>query len=153
MPQKSLELIAYETERLVNIQIEQFRRLQDKSNTIIGIVSIFIPLFILFIEKGSTFILLISIIPIAFIIIGIILLIKILRSEPMLTGINRNRLEELLNQEDEYILLYKISSNVEGSELNEPLIFKNNRIFNIAINLIVISIILAITILVLNMIF
>jgi hypothetical protein len=147
----SLESISVITENNLNRQIEEYKRILEKAQNIIGILSIFLPLYIYFLEKSNLVIVIISIIPIVLIIIGIVLMLSIMRNKSPLTfGINEDRLQVLSEKGDEEILSYNIFANIYSISQSKILIDRINKRFNKGLVLVIISIILSVVLLVLS---
>lgn len=70
--EKSIEIIAEKSKELLDRQIQTYRNKQDKATTILGILSLFFPIYLFVIEKSTYWVKLLSIVPIIVMTIGTI---------------------------------------------------------------------------------
>lgn len=147
---KDLEFLAEKAKELLDRQIDSYRTNHTKAGTIIGISSVFIPIFLFLIENSSTLIQILSFIPILGFLYSIILMINILRSRPLDQGFNQHQFDKLVNQDYESILLYEIGAKKDSISDNEKITKKQNNKFNRGLIITVISLFISISILIAN---
>jgi hypothetical protein len=148
---KDLEFLAEKAKELLDRQISSYRTNHTKAGTIIGISSVFIPIFLFIIEKSSTLIQILSIIPIIGFSYSIILMINILRSRPLDQGFNQYQFDKLVKQDYESILLYEIGAMKDSITDNQKITKSQNRKFNQGLIITVIAIFFSISLLVANL--
>ena len=148
MSKDSISFIAQKSKELLNSQIESYRSLFTKAGMIIGILSLFIPVFLFLIEKSFFIVKLISIIPIGMMIYGILKMLNILRSPELSRGFNEDKYEDLINQDLKDVEKFEISSNKLSIKENDNLLSKYQKKYNRGITLIGISLITSILLLV-----
>ena len=149
---KDLEFLADRVRELLDRQISSYRTNHTKAGTIIGISSVFIPVFLFIIEKSPKIIQLLALIPIVIFLYSIILMINILRSRKLDQGFNQNQFDKLVNQDYEKILLYEIGAKKNSITDNQKITDKQNNRFNRGLIATVIAIIFSITLLLSNLI-
>ena len=149
---KDLEFLAERVRELLDRQISSYRTNHTKAGTIIGISSVFIPVFLFIIEKSPKIIQLLALIPIVIFLYSIILMINILRSRKLDQGFNQNQFDKLVNQDYEKILLYEIGAKKNSITDNQKITDKQNNRFNRGLIATVIAIIFSITLLLSNLI-
>ncbi len=101
---RSLELIYNESKELLHKQIESYRNHHTKAGSIIGIITLFFPLFLFIIEKASELIKYLSFAPLFFFVLTTYLMIQILRSRLLDQGISPNEYDDLINSDYDYTL-------------------------------------------------
>ncbi|HED06208.1 MAG TPA: hypothetical protein ENI61_05945 [Ignavibacteria bacterium] len=148
---KDLEFLAERAKELLDRQISSYRTNHTKAGTIIGISSVFIPIFLFIIEKSSTIIQIISIIPILIFLYSIILMINILRSRDLDQGFNQEQFDRLVKQDYESILLYDIGAKKDSISDNQIITERQNRRFNKGLIATVIAIFISISLLITNL--
>lgn len=148
---KDLEFLAEKAKELLDRQIDSYRTNHTKAGTIIGISSVFIPIFLYIIEKSASIIKILSIIPIIGFLYSMILMINILRSRPLDQGFNQYQFDQLVKQDYESILLYEIGAKKDSITDNQKITESQNRKFNRGLIITVISIFFSISLLILNL--
>lgn len=149
---KDLEFLADRARELLNRQISSYRANHNKAATVIGICSIFIPLFLFIIEKLSLFIQIFSIVPLLTFIYSMCLMISVLRSRDLHQGFNYDQFDRLVNEDLEKILLYEIGAKRESIRDNEKITAFQNRRFNKGLITAVVAIFLSILLLLVSLI-
>jgi K+-sensing histidine kinase KdpD len=149
---KDLEFLAERVRELLDRQISSYRTNHTKAGTIIGISSVFIPVFLFIIEKSPKPIQLLSIIPIAIFLYSIILMINILRSRMLDQGFNQHQFDKLVKEDYETILLYEIGAKKNSITDNQKITEKQNKKFNRGLIATVVAIFISITLLLSNLI-
>lgn len=143
----SIKIISEKSKELLERQIGTYRSKQDKATTILGLLSLFLPLYLFIIEKSSTLTKIISIAPLAIMTWGTILIIRILKSQKINQGYNPDKFPEFINWQPRDIYLYEISSNKLSFEKNNTILEKQNNNYNNGITILIISIGLSISLL------
>ncbi len=145
---KDLEFLAERAKELLDRQISSYRTNYTKAATIIGISSVFIPVFLFFIEKSPKIIQFISVLPILIFLVSIVLLIIVLMSRQLDQGFNQNQFDKLVNQDYESILLYEIGAKKDSITDNEKIVEKQNKLFNKGLIATIVAILLSILLLI-----
>jgi len=148
---KDLEFLAERGRELLDRQLSSYRTNHTKAGTVIGISSVFIPVFLFIIEKTPVFIQILSVIPIAIFMYSIILMINILRSRPLYQGFNQNQFDRLIEKDYENILLYEIGAKKDSIADNQKITEKQNKNFNRGLVATVIAIFFSISLLITNL--
>lgn len=149
---KDLEFLAERVRELLDRQISSYRTNHTKAGTIIGISSVFIPVFLFIIEKSPKLIQLLSIIPIVIFLYSIILMINILRSRKLDQGFNQHQFDKLVKEDYQTILLYEIGAKKNSITDNQEITEKQNMKFNRGLIATVIAIFISISLLLSNLI-
>lgn len=148
---KDLEFLAERVRELLDRQISSYRTNHTKAGTIIGISSIFIPIFLFIIEKSPVIIQILAVIPIIIFLYSIILMINILRSQQLDQGFNQNQFDKLVKQDYESILLYDIGAKRDSISDNQKITEKQNKKFNRGLITTVVAIFFSISLLLTNL--
>lgn len=146
----SIKIISEKSKELLERQIGTYRNKQEKATTILGLLSLFLPLYLFIIEKSPELIKILSIIPLAIMTWGTIIIIRILQAQKLNQGYNPDKFSEFINWQPKEIYLYEIASNKLSFEKNNPILEKQNDNYNRGIIIIIISIGLSISLLVIN---
>lgn len=149
---KDLEFLAEKAKELLDRQISSYRTNHTKAGTIIGISSLFIPIFLFIIEKSSIALQIIAIVPILLFLFSIIQMINILRSRLLDQGFNQDQFDKLVNKNYEEILLYEIGAKKDSIKDNQKITKKQNNRFNKGLITTVIAIFFSISLLLTNLI-
>ena len=146
----SIKIISEKSKELLERQIGTYRSKQDRATTILGLLSLFLPLYLFIIEKSSGLTKIISIVPLAIMTYGTILIIRILMSKKINQGYNPDKFPEFINWQPREIYLYEISSNKLSFEKNNTILEGQNNNYNRGIIILIISIGLSISLLLLD---
>ena len=111
---KNLELLDNKAEKLLERQINSFRSLNIKANSLIAINSILVPIFLFLIENTNYIISFLSIIPFIFFFYSLILMVKVIKSVKIFQGFNEKQFDKLVNMEYTNILLYSIGAKKDS---------------------------------------
>ena len=149
---ESIKYISSKSKELLILQIEAFRSIDQKSGIIVGIASLFLPLFIASLTKQNKIIQIASIIPILLLLIGIVIILYAIRSQRLAEGFNEDEFDRLINRNIKHIFIAEISYNKYCIQKNNIIVDKKNRFFNIGLILIIVAIILSIILLSINVI-
>ncbi|UBM61370.1 hypothetical protein LA303_08020 [Candidatus Sulfidibacterium hydrothermale] len=137
---KDLEFLAEKAKELLDRQIESYRSNHTKAGSIIGISAIFLPVFIFIIEKSSSIIQILSVIPLILFGISLFIMIRVLRSRPLDQGFRPEKFDDLVNKNYEDILLYEIGAKRDSFRDNEIISEKQNIRFNSGLIITIIAI-------------
>lgn len=148
---KSLELIYNESKDLLQKQVESYRNHHAKAGSIIGIITLFFPLFLFIIENACELIKYLSIIPLILFVWSTYLMIQILKSRLLDQGISPKEYEDLINSDYVNSLLFSIGINRNSFEENQKITEKQNSRFNNGLLLLLIGIGISIVLLFLNL--
>ena len=143
-------MIYNESKDLLQKQIESYRNHHTKAGSIIGIITLFFPLFLFIIENASELIKYLSFAPLFFFVWSTYLMIQILRSRLLDQGISPNEYDNLINSNYEDSLLFSIGINRDSFEENQKITEKQNSRFNNGLILLLIGIGISIALLFLN---
>jgi len=127
---KNLELLDNKAEKLLERQINSFRSLNIKANSLIAINSILVPIFLFLIENTNYIISFLSIIPFIFFFYSLILMVKVIKYVKIFQGFNEKQFDKLVNMEYTNILLYSIGAKKDSISDNNNIIDKKNKMFN-----------------------
>jgi len=148
---RSLELIYNESKELLQKQIESYRNHHTKAGSIIGIITLFFPLFLFKIENATELIKYLSFIPLSFFVWSTYLMMQILRSRLLDQGISPEEYDRLINSEYEELLLFAIGINRDSFIENQKVTEKQNSRFNNGLILLLIGIGVSIALVFLNL--
>jgi len=144
---QDLEFLAEKAKELLDRQIESYRLNHTKAGTIIGISAIFLPVFLFVIEKASPIIQVLSVLPLIFFGISLYIMIRVLRSRPLDQGFRPEKLDILVNEDYEDILLYEIGAKKDSFRDNEIISDRQNKRFDRGLRTTIIAITLSILLL------
>lgn len=151
--EKTLEFLAEKSSRLLNEQINGYRQQPAKSATIITLLVLFIPLYLNGFEESSCSMKIIALIPTILLIITIILLVLVLKRRSLSIGNNGETIIASAGKSYTDVLKEEIGANTTSYKLNLEHITKSDKLYSRAINLTLISIILATIVLLINQFF
>lgn len=148
-----LQFLNERSDRMLDRQVESYRQIHAKSGTIIGVIALFIPFFLNGLDDASRLIKMLSVVPVAVLCWAMWLLLMILRSRPLFQGLNLDKLDTLINNTPQEVLLFDIGANRNSYRDNEVIMKKQNSEYNFAIRLTIIAIICSSVLLLVNKIF
>lgn len=148
---KSLELVYHESKDLLQKQIESLRNHHTKAGSIIGIITLFFPIFLFIIDNTCEFIKYLSFIPLLFFVLSTCQMIQILRSRLLDQGISPNEYHELINANYETSILFAIGIYKDSFNENQKITEKQNSRFNEGLILLLIGIGTSIILLFINL--
>ncbi|MCO5268732.1 MAG: hypothetical protein M9897_07545 [Brumimicrobium sp.] len=141
---EKLNYLSTKSKELLDRQISTYRTHHFKAGIVISILSIFTPLFISNTKVENCILNYLIICSLISVLLSIILMVKILKSEKLDQGFNPNQLDSLVNKDFKDIILFEIGAKRESFVANAKKVSKQNKIFNIGLNLAVLGIILSI---------
>ena len=147
---RHLEFLAVNSKEIIEKQVDSYRQQHSYAGTIIGFTVLFIPFFLNGLSSTIPVIQFISIIPIAFFIISILLMLSIFRTKPLDQALSVKKYHELLDKPYKDILLYEIEANTTSYCKNNLLTEKGSRSYSRGVGLTTIGIILSIVLLLVN---
>ena len=124
---RHLEFLAINSKEIIEKQVDSYRQQHSYAGTIIGVTVLFIPFFLNGLDGTLQVIQFISIIPTAFFIGSILLMLSIFRTKPLDQAFSVKKYDELLHKSYRDILLYEISANAHSYSKNSVLTDKGNR--------------------------
>lgn len=131
-------------------QIEVYRSITNKTGIVIGVVSLFLPIYLFIIEKSNLIIIILSIIPLSLMIFSIIKFLKVMKTKPLRRGFKIKKIESLIKYDYARYQRYKLSTNFKSILLNLEILNKQNKEYNLGITILINSIIFAIILLFIN---
>lgn len=147
---KSLEFLATNSKEIVEKQVDSYRQQHSYAGTIIGVTVLFIPFFLNGLDGTLQVIQFISIVPIAFFIAAILLMLSIFRTKPLDQAFVVTKYKELLGKTYKEILLYEIEANARSYSKNNLITERGNRRYTKGVSLTTIAILMAIILLLSN---
>ena len=147
---KDLEFLAAKSAIFIEKQVTSYRQKHANSGTVITVIALFIPFFLVGLDESYLIIKILSVLPILLLLWAIILLINILRTKSLDHGFKVDKFDSFVNEKYESILLYEIGANKSSFNDNEKILDITNKNYNFAIRLTVISIIISTILLVYN---
>ena len=112
MSHESISYIANKSKELLATQISSYRSLHQKAGVIIGITSLFAPLFLFLVDKSSLWIKICSAVLILSLFVGILLLFFTLKATKLSQGYDEKCFEDLINEELKYVHKFEIAYNI-----------------------------------------
>ena len=116
---KSLEFLAVNSKEIIEKQVDSYRQQHSYAGTIIGATALFIPFFLGSFDGTSQIIQFISIVPTAFFIYSILLMLSIFRTKPLDQAFNVTKYKDLLTKNYKEVLLSEIEANSHSYTLNK----------------------------------
>jgi hypothetical protein len=95
MPRK---FIVSKSVELIDKQVGSYRAIQTKAGVFLGIIAIFLPLFLFLADKSKDYMIYVSIIPVLVVGWGLIEIVNILKAHALLIGIKEDEFQDLLNK-------------------------------------------------------
>jgi hypothetical protein len=147
---RHLEFLALNSKEVVEKQVGSFRQQHSYAGTIIGFTVLFIPFFLSNLDGSNEILQVISIVPIAFFISSILLMLSIFRGRPLDQALSVTKYKELISKTYKEILLYEIEANKVSYIKNNSITTKGNKRYMQGIGLTTIAILISIILLVSN---
>ncbi len=147
---KHLEFLAVNSKEIIEKQVDSYRQQHSYAGTIIGLTVLFIPFFLSGLDGSSQVIQFISIIPIAFFIGAILLMLSIFRTKPLDQAFRVEKYQELISKTYSEILLHEIKANAQSYSKNIIITNKGNKKYTQGVRLTTIAIMISIVLLVAN---
>ena len=147
---KNLEFLALNSKEIIEKQVDSYRQQHTYAGTIIGATALFIPFFLGGFDGTSRVVQFISIVPIAFFILAILLMLSIFRTKPLDQAFNVSKYKDLLGETYKQILLFEIQANVHAYTVNRIVTEKGNRRYSKGISLTIIALLSSILLILVN---
>jgi Na+/melibiose symporter-like transporter len=147
---RHLEFLTSNSKEIVEKQVDSYRQQHSYAGTIIGVTVLFIPFFLNGLDGTLQVIQFIAIIPVAFFIVAILLLLSLFRSKPLDQAFAVVKYKELLLKSYREILLYEIDANANSYTKNIRVTEKANQRYTNGVQLTTIAILISITLLLAN---
>jgi len=144
MSNDAIEYIEGKSKEILKGQIESYRILHSRAGIVIGLLTLFISIFLFIIEKTNTIIQIISIIPILLLIYGIYQMLQVMKSVALFRGYNEKKFEEFINYDIKYLKKYEIAANKLAIQMNDKILRNQNNMYNRGITSIIFSFIVLI---------
>ena len=144
MSNDPIEYIEGKSKEILKGQIESYRILHSRAGIVIGLLTLFISIFLFIIEKTNTIIQIISIIPILLLIYGIYQMLQVMKSVALFRGYNEKKFEEFINYDIKYLKKYEIAANKLAIQMNDKILRNQNNMYNRGITSIIFSFIVLI---------
>ncbi len=147
---KYLEFLAFNSKEIVEKQVDSYRQQHSYAGTIIGATALFIPFFLGSFDGTSQIIQFISIIPTAFFIYSILLMLSIFRTRPLDQAFNVTKYKDLLNKTYKEILLFEINANSHSYTQNKIITEKGNKRYSRGVSLTITALLFSIILILAN---
>jgi len=130
-------------------QAQSYNVKQANLGVMIGVIALFVTLFIQGLASAPLLIQALAIIPIVLFAIALTIMLYLLISKPLQRGVSSSKYQELANKPYEDIIIFEIGVNTDSFKANKPIIDFRNVVYNISIVLAILSIITSVLMLVL----
>jgi len=147
---RSFEFLAVNSKEVIEKQVDSYRQQHTYAGTIIGFTVLFIPFFLNSLDNSTQILQFISIVPIAFFINSILLMLSIFRGKPLDQALSVTKYKELLTKSYKEILLYEIEANKVSYIKNNIVTNKGNKRYMQGVGLTTIAILISIILLLSN---
>ena len=147
---KHLEFLASNSKEIVEKQVDSYRQQHSYAGTIIGVTVLFIPFFLNGLDGTFQVTQYISIVPIGFFIVAMLLLLSIFRTKPLDQAFSVEKYQDFLNKTYKEVLLNEIDANVRSYNKNVRVTEKGNKRYTVGVNLITIALLISILLLLAN---
>jgi hypothetical protein len=147
---RHLEFLAVNSKEIIEKQVDSYRQQHSYAGTIIGVTVLFIPFFLNGLDGTLQVIQFISIVPIAFFIGSILLMLSIFRTKPLDQAFSVKKYHELMDKTYKEILLYEIEANTNSYNKNNLLTEKGTKRYSRGVALTTIAIFISILLLLAN---
>ncbi len=143
---KHLEFLAINSKEVIEKQVDSYRQQHSYAGTIIGAIALFIPFFLSSFDGTFPIIQFILIVPIAFFIWSILLMLSIFRTKPLDQAFSVTKYKELLAKTYKEILLYEIEANSRSYIINSIITEKGNKRYNTGVRMTTVALLISIVI-------
>jgi hypothetical protein len=147
---RNLEFLAGNSKEIIEKQVDSYRMQHSYAGTIIGATALFIPFFLGGLDGTAQIIQFISIVPTAFFIYAILLMLSIFRSQPLDQAFNEVKYTKLLGKTYKEILLSEIEANTHSYTMNKLITEKGNRKYSVGVSMTIIALLLSIVLILVN---
>jgi len=147
---KHLEFLAVNSKEIIEKQVDSYRQQHTYAGTIIGATALFIPFFLGGFDGTARVVQYISIVPIAFFILAILLMLSIFRTKPLDQAFNVSKYKALMEKSYKEILLFEIDANVHSYMVNKTVTEKGNKRYSKGISLTIVALVSSILLILVN---
>jgi hypothetical protein len=147
---KNLEFLAVNSKEIIEKQVDSYRQQHTYAGTIIGATALFIPFFLGGFDGTSQLVQFISIIPIAFFILSILLMLSIFRTKPLDQAFNVTKYKDLLTKSYKEVLLFEIEANAHSYTINKIVTERGNRSYSKGVSLTIVALLSSIVLIMAN---
>ena len=147
---RNYEFLAVNSKEIIEKQVDSYRQQHSYAGTIIGATALFIPFFLGSFDGTSQIIQFISIIPTAFFIYAILLMLSIFRTKPLDQAFNVTKYKDLVSKTYREILLYEIEANSHSYVMNKIITEKGNKRYARGVSLTIIALLFSIMLILAN---
>ena len=147
---RNLEFLAINSKEIIEKKVDSYRQQHSYAGTIIGFTVLFIPFFLNSLDVSNQLLQFISIVPIAFFITSILLMLIIFRSKPLDQALSAEKYETLMKKSYREILLFEVVANKTSYIKNSALTLRGNKRYSQGVGLTTIAILIAILLLLAN---
>ena len=147
---KNLEFLAVNSKEIIEKQVDSYRQQHTYAGTIIGAIALFIPFFLSGFDGTSQVVHFVAIIPIAFFILSILLMLSIFRTKPLDQAFNVTKYKDLREKTYKEILLFEIEANSHSYTINKIVTEKGNRRYSKGVSLAIIALLSSIVLIMAN---
>ena len=147
---KNLEFLAVNSKEIVEKQVDSYRQQHTYAGTIIGATALFIPFFLGGFDGTSQVVQFISIVPIAFFILSILLMLSIFRTKPLDQAFNVTKYKDLREKTYKEILLFEIEANTHSYIINKIVTERGNRRYSKGVSLTIVALLSSIILILAN---
>lgn len=147
---RNLEFLAVNSKEIIEKQVDSYRQQHSYAGTIIGATALFIPFFLGSFDGTSPWIQFISIIPTAFFIYSILLMLSIFRTQPLDQAFNVTKYQNLVSKTYREILLYEIDANSRSYTLNSVVTGIGNKRYARGVSLTIMALLFSILLILAN---
>lgn len=147
---RNLEFLAINSKEIIEKKVDSYRQQHSYAGTIIGFTVLFIPFFLNSLDVSNQLLQFISIVPIAFFITSILLMLIIFRSKPLDQALSAEKYETLMKKSYKEILLFEVVANKTSYIKNSGLTLRGNKRYSQGVGLTTIAILIAILLLLAN---
>jgi len=147
---RHLEFFAVNSKEIVEKQVDSYRQQHSYAGTIIGVTALFIPFFLSSLVGTFHVIQIVAVVPIAFYIWSMLLMLSIFRTKPLDQAYNVEKYQELLAKTYKEILISEIQANIRSYGLNKVITEKGNKNYTTGVRLTTIALLISIVLLFAN---
>nr|WP_315250677.1 hypothetical protein [uncultured Flavobacterium sp.] len=147
---RHLEFLAVNSKEIIEKQVDSYRQQHSYAGTIIGFTVLFIPFFLNSLDGSNQILEFITIVPIAFFISSILLMLSIFRGKPLDQALSVEKYQTLIKKSYKEILLFEIEANKVSYIKNNTITTKGNKRYLQGVGLTTIAILIAIILLLSN---
>lgn len=144
---RHFEFLALNSKEIIEKQVDSYRQQHSYAGTIIGFTVLFIPFFLNSLDGANEILGFISIVPIAFFISSILLMLSIFRGKPLDQALSVEKFQTLIKKTYKEILVYEIEANKVSYIRNSAVTRKGNKRYAYGVGLTTIAIFIAIVLL------